>query len=89
MTVKHRGSIKLWVVLAMAVLIYTAGSGFLKDLAASSDETYKGLKLFTDVLEIVNEKYVDEVDTNELIEKAIQGMVQSLDPPSQFMPPEA
>jgi carboxyl-terminal processing protease len=89
MTVKHRGSIKLWVVLAMAVLIYTAGSGFLKDLAASSDETYKGLKLFTDVLEIVNEKYVDEVDTNELIEKAIQGMVHSLDPHSSLLLPEA
>jgi carboxyl-terminal processing protease len=89
MTVKHRGSIKLWVVLAMAVLIYTAGTGFLKELSASSDETYKGLKLFTDVLEIVNEKYVDEVDTNELIEKAIQGMVHSLDPHSSLLLPEA
>jgi carboxyl-terminal processing protease len=89
MTVKHRGNFRLWVVLAAAVVIWTLGAGFLKDLSASNDETYKGLKLFTDVLEIVTEKYVDEVDTNELIEKAIQGMVHSLDPHSALLPPEA
>jgi carboxyl-terminal processing protease len=89
MTVKHRGSIKLWVVLAMAVVFYTVGAGFLKDLSASNDETYKGLKLFTDVLQIVTEKYVDKVDPNELIEKAIQGMVHSLDPHSSLLLPEA
>ena len=89
MTVKHRGSIKLWVVLAMAVVFYTVGAGFLKNLSASNDETYKGLKLFTDVLQIVTEKYVDKVDPNELIEKAIQGMVHSLDPHSSLLLPEA
>ncbi len=89
MTVKRKGSIKLWVVLAAAVVFWTVGTGFLKDLSASSDETYKGLKLFTDVLEIVNEKYVDEVDTGALIEKAIQGMVHSLDPHSSLLAPEA
>jgi len=89
MTVKHKNSIKLWGILAIAVVLYTVGSGFLKDLSASSDETYKGLKLFTDVLQIVTEKYVDEVDTNELIVKAIQGMVHSLDPHSSLLLPEA
>ena len=89
MTAKRKGSIKLWVVLATAVVCWTVGTGFLKDLAASSDETYKGLKLFTDVLEIVTEKYVDEVDTGQLIEKAIQGMVHSLDPHSSLLAPEA
>ena len=89
MTVKHKGGIKLWVVLATAVVLWTVGTGFLKDLSAGSDETYKGLKLFTDVLEIVTDKYVDEVDTGELIEKAIQGMVHSLDPHSSLLAPEA
>ena len=89
MTVKRNGSIKLWMILATAVIFWTVGTGFLKDLSASSDETYQGLKLFTDVLEIVTEKYVDEVDTGELIEKAIQGMVHSLDPHSSLLAPEA
>ena len=89
MTGKPNGSIKLWVVLAMAVIVYTAGAGFLKELSASNDETYKGLKLFTDVLQIVTEKYVDQVDPNELIVKGIQGMVHSLDPHSSLLLPEA
>jgi len=89
MTVKRKGSIKLWMVLATAVVLWTVGGGFLKDISASNDETYKGLKLFTDVLEIVTEKYVDEVDTGEIIEKAIQGMVHSLDPHSSLLAPEA
>ena len=89
MTVKRKGSIKLWGILAAAVVFWTVGTGFLKDLSASSEETYKGLKLFTDVLELVTEKYVDEVDTKALIEKAIQGMVHSLDPHSSLLAPEA
>ena len=89
MTVNRKGSTKLWVVLATAVVFWTMGTGFLKDLSASSEETYKGLKLFTDVLELVTEKYVDEVDTGDLIEKAIQGMVQSLDPHSSLLAPAA
>ena len=36
MTAKRKGSIKLWVVLATAVVFWTVGTGFLKDLAASS-----------------------------------------------------
>lgn len=89
MTGKRKGSIKIWLVLAAAVVFWTLGTGFLGNLSAGSDETYEGLKLFTDVLEIVTEKYVDEVDTGDLIEKAIQGMVHSLDPHSSLLAPEA
>ena len=55
----------------------------------SKTETYEGLKLFSDVLEELENSYVEPVDTRELIEKAIHGMVDSLDPHSTFMPPEA
>jgi carboxyl-terminal processing protease len=84
---KPKGRTKIWVILAMAAIVWTAGSAVLD--AAGDDETYKGLKLFTDVLEIVTQKYVDEVDTGELIQKAIQGMVHSLDPHSSLLPPDA
>jgi carboxyl-terminal processing protease len=80
---------KLWMVMAGAVVIWAVGTGFITRLDASTEETYKGLKVFSDVLEIIQEKYVDEVDTKELIEKAIQGMVQSLDPHSTLLPPDA
>jgi len=54
-----------------------------------SDNTYKSLKLFTEVLEELEKNYVDDVNSEELIHNAIQGMVGNLDPHSSFMPPEA
>jgi len=56
---------------------------------ADNQETYEGLKLFTDIISLVEDNYVDPVDTKELLHSAIQGMIRSLDPHSSFMPPEA
>lgn len=80
--------LKLWVMMLIATVICTTGSGFYRTLSAG-DETYKGLKLFSDVIDLVEKNYVDPVDTKEMIHKAIQGMMQSLDPHSQLLPPEA
>ena len=81
--------IRLLAAVAVIVALTTIGAGFYRDLAAFSDETYQGLKLFSEVIELVEKNYVDEVEPDNLIEKAIEGMVQSLDPHSQFLPPEA
>jgi len=86
---KSRKNVRLWVVMIFAALFCTIGSGFYRSLAANEEETYKGLKLFSDVIEMVEKNYVDPVETKDLIQKAIQGMVQSLDPHSQLLPPEA
>ena len=88
MPTKLKHIAKLWLIL-IAVLFWLAGSGFYRDLSAGSDETYKGLKIFSDVIELIEKNYVDEVDSKETILKAIHGMVNSLDPHSSFLPPEA
>jgi carboxyl-terminal processing protease len=62
---------------------------FSQHAFADKEETYEGLKLFTDIISLVEDNYVDTVDTKELIHNAIQGMIRSLDPHSSFMPPEA
>jgi carboxyl-terminal processing protease len=80
---------KLFLMIAAAVIFCTIGSGSYRNLFATGEETYKGLKLFSDVIELVEKNYVDSVDTKELIQKAIQGMVRSLDPHSSLLPPEA
>lgn len=85
---KKNRRINLWVVLIVAAIFWTIGMGFNHSLSASSEQTYKSLKLFADVIELVERTYVEPVDSKELIENAIQGMVHSLDPHSSFLPPE-
>ncbi len=50
---------------------------------------YEKLDLFSDVLEKINNEYVNEIDQSEAIDSAINGMLQSLDPYSSYMNPES
>lgn len=88
MTQKRKTYWKSLLIVLLAVSLCTIGTGFYREISAD-DETYKGLKIFSDVIDLVEKNYVDPVDTKELIQKAIQGMVSSLDPHSQLLPPEA
>jgi carboxyl-terminal processing protease len=80
---------KLWLLMVIAVVFWTAGNGFNRDLSAKSEGAYEELKIFSDVIELIEREYVDEVDTKELIQNAIQGMVHSLDPHSSLLPLDA
>jgi len=53
------------------------------------DETYKQLELFANVLSLLQENYVEKVDTKSLIEGAINGLLLSLDPHSSYLKPES
>ena len=86
MTNKKTRHVKLWLLMVIAVVFWTIGNGFNRDLSAKSEEAYEELKVFSDVIELIEREYVDEVDTKELIQKAIQGMVHSLDPHSSLLP---
>ena len=57
--------------------------------ANPSDKLYEKLDLFSDVLNTLKKEYVDEVDQSEVIDSAINGMLQSLDPYSAYMSPES
>jgi carboxyl-terminal processing protease len=54
---------------------------------AASSETYRQLNLFGDVFERVRGEYVEDVTDEQLIEAAVNGMLQALDPHSSYMPP--
>ena len=57
---------------------------------SKNDNTlYEKLDLFSDVLEKINKGYVKEVDQSEVIDGAINGMLQSLDPFSAYMSHES
>ena len=49
---------------------------------------YEKIDLFGEVLEKIEDEYVDEIDQAEIIDSAINGMLQSLDPYSSYMDPE-
>ena len=55
---------------------------------SESENLYEQLKIFGGVLEKVQREYVDEPENRELIEAAMIGMLQSLDPHSAYMPPK-
>ena len=51
-------------------------------------ETYKNLEVFSNVLSIVQQNYVDDINTKEALEGAIKGMLVSLDPHSSYLKPD-
>lgn len=55
---------------------------------AKARTTYENLDLFGDIFERIRSAYVTEVDEEDLIENAINGMLSSLDPHSSFLPPD-
>ncbi len=52
---------------------------------SNSTETYKQLNLFGEVFERVRAEYVDDVSDDSLVESAINGMLTSLDPHSNYL----
>ncbi|OXE35414.1 MAG: peptidase S41 [Phenylobacterium zucineum] len=76
-----------------AFVLGAATMAYVSRQAIASDEprakTYHMLELFGDVVQVVKQKYVTEVDDKKLIEAAIDGMVTSLDPHSNYLTAEA
>ena len=54
----------------------------------TNEELYKKIDLFGEVLEKIKKEYVDKVDQSKMIDSAINGALQSLDPYSAYMSPE-
>ena len=56
--------------------------------AYSNNELYEKIDLFGEVLEKIKKDYVDDVNQSEMMDSAINGILQSLDPYSAYMSPE-
>jgi len=57
--------------------------------AKNSNELYEKIDLFSEVLETIKKDYVDEVDQAAVMDSAINGVLQSLDPYSAYMSPKS
>ncbi len=89
MTMEFKQFIKSGLLVICTAVIVVSATVVYGDLKKNSDETYEGLKLFSDVISEIEKNYVEPVNSKDLIQNAIEGMVQSLDPHSSFLPPEA
>ncbi len=56
---------------------------------SDNSEIFKKIDLFGEVLEKINDEYVDEIDQSQSMDAAINGLLQSLDPYSAYMTPES
>ena len=56
--------------------------------AEDTNEIYKKIDLFSEVLEKIKSEYVEDVDQSEVMDAAINGILQSLDPYSAYMSPK-
>lgn len=78
--------------LALCGVSFAAGvaTQSLSQKKNNNEDVYKYLQPFADALAIIREKYVDvdKTDPKALVYGALNGMVNTLDPFSQFMPPE-
>lgn len=74
-----------------ALLFFLAiltGAVIYEDLSASdTDDPYQAIKLLNETIHQVSDKYVDAVETDSLYMRALNGMLESLDPYSQLLTP--
>jgi len=66
------------------ILLNFSSKGYCQNI----DELYEKIDLFSEVLEKIQNEYVEEIDRAETIDAAINGLLQSLDPYSGYMNPE-
>ncbi len=85
---KRIGNLKIILILFLVFLLgVLIGSGQYQRVSALSNSTFEELKLFSDVIYLIQKDYVEETKSKDLIYGAIKGMLETLDPHSGFMPP--
>jgi len=77
----------LFFIMILTCLMSLVSSAYFvgKVYAKEDSERYSYLKIFTDVLAIVEKNYVEQVDMQELVEGSVKGMLLTLDPHSSYM----
>ena len=78
---------KIKIIIIIVVLNISIGINSLH--SKNSNEIYEKIDLFSEVLETIKKEYVDEVDQAKVMDSAINGVLQSLDPYSAYMSPKS
>ena len=73
------------ILIVIILFIFISGKNTFAD---NSNDVYQKIDLFSEVLEKVKQDYVEEIEQSEVMDAAINGVLQSLDPYSSYMSPE-
>ncbi len=73
---------------AIFTLLFLSDHFSNNQVSAIDQDTYKNVKIFSEVLNMIEKNYVEEVESKTLIQGAINGMIKSLDPHSTFLTPD-
>src|SRR5438128_1892582 len=80
---------KAFVISSLLVVLTLSLGGTVASKSTDGSGTYEQWRLFTEVLSIVQNQYVEEVPRKELIYSAIKGTLRGLDPHSSFLDPDS
>jgi carboxyl-terminal processing protease len=69
-------------------LFFLVSFNFNLVFSSNKDELYKKIDLFSEVLKKIEKEYVEEINQADVMDSAINGVLQSLDPYSAYMSPE-
>jgi len=74
------------IIFLLTFFLFIFNSNF--SYSENSDELYKKIDLFSEVLEKIKDDYVEDINQADVMDAAINGVLQSLDPYSSYMNPE-
>ncbi|MBB5346721.1 S41 family peptidase [Desulfoprunum benzoelyticum] len=78
-----------WTIIVLCSLLFVFAGTVSADISQEQREkTYRQLEIFSNVLSILQENYVEEIDTQKAVGGAIQGLLLTLDPHSSYLKPE-
>ncbi len=72
----------------LIIFLFLNNLFFINYSVSAENDIYKKIDLFGEVLEKINEEYVDEINQSESMDSAINGLLQSLDPYSAYLSPK-
>jgi carboxyl-terminal processing protease len=84
MNFKTRVSVLL---VSTPVLAFVIVGGLMGNQAASGQQPYQHLRVFDDVVDLVMNNYVGDVEVNKVMDGAMRGLADGLDPDSAFLNP--
>lgn len=88
MSNKNISYAKVIITVALVLCAYVYVGCAAENIKDQYKELYEQVELFSDAVSIIQTDYVEEVKPQKLVYGALEGMLSSLDPNSQFMDPE-